>query len=98
MVVGVSVVNLRLDALQTLKDKRALLQSIKARVRNRFNASVSEVGRQDSVKELVLGFAVVGGSAPAVRQVLEDITGFIEQGFPHDTLEVSISVDSYNFC
>lgn len=95
MVVGVAVISLRLDSLQTLKDKRALLQSIKARVGNRFNASIAEVERQDLIKELVLGVAVAGSSATAVRQVLEHISCFIEQGFPHDTLDVSISVEHY---
>ena len=60
MVLGVLTVRLALFEAVSLKDKRRVVKSIKDTVRNRYNVSVSEVDAQETRKQAVLAFAMVG--------------------------------------
>ncbi|TLM69371.1 MAG: DUF503 domain-containing protein [Deltaproteobacteria bacterium] len=78
MVVGVLRVELRLEAVRSLKEKRGLVQKILARCRNRFPVSAAEVGDQDLWGNAVLGFAMVSSSEPLVAGHLERLEDEIE--------------------
>ncbi len=73
MVIGSLRVRLLLRESRSLKDKRQVVRSIKDRLRNDFNVSVSEVEAQDNRQLVVLGLALVGNEAYAVRTTLEKI-------------------------
>ena len=47
MIVGVCTVELFIPEGRSLKGKRQVLQSLKNRLREKFNVSVAEVGEQD---------------------------------------------------
>ena len=79
MVVGTALVELRVHASQSLKQKRGVVRSISRRLRNRFNVSVAEVGGQGTWQRAVLGIAVAGSNALRVRQHLEQALEFIEE-------------------
>lgn len=78
MIVGASVVELRVEGCRSLKAKRGVVRSIVRRVRNRFNLSVSEIGGQDTWQYVVLGLAASGADTTGVRGVLEKAHAFIE--------------------
>lgn len=78
MVVGAALVEIHVHGSQSLKQKRGVVKSILARVRNRFNVSVAEVGGQDTWQRAVLGLALAGNEAPKVRAALERTLSFIE--------------------
>jgi len=86
MVVGVCRLELRLPANGSLKGKRQVLKSIIARVRNEFNASVAEVGHQDSWQLATLGIAAVSTDADYAHGLLESVVRMIENG--HWEIEV----------
>jgi len=48
MVIGVRTWELHLPGVHSLKEKRAVLQSLKTRLHNQFNVSVAETAHQDS--------------------------------------------------
>jgi uncharacterized protein YlxP (DUF503 family) len=73
MIVGSLRVRLLLRQARTLKDKRQVVLSIKDRLKNGFNVSVSEVGDLDQRQLAELGVALVGNEAYAVRTTLEKI-------------------------
>ncbi len=73
MVVGTLRVTLLIREARTLKDKRRVLNSIKDRLRNQFNVSVSEVDGQQNHRTAVLGVAIVANEVRAVQQVLGQI-------------------------
>jgi uncharacterized protein YlxP (DUF503 family) len=73
MIVGSLRVRLFLREARSLKDKRQVLQSIKDRLKDRFNVSVAEVEAQDHRQLAVLGVAMVGGEAGPVRAALQQI-------------------------
>lgn len=79
MILGAALVELHVHESQSLKQKRGVVQSIKRRVRNRFNASVAEVGGQDTWQRAVLALAVAGSSERIVRGELQRALEFIEE-------------------
>ncbi len=79
MIVGACVVELHVEAAQSLKAKRGVIRSIVRRVRNRFNLAVTEIGGQDTWQYAALGLAAAGADATSVRSVLERAGDFIEE-------------------
>jgi uncharacterized protein YlxP (DUF503 family) len=73
MIVGSLRVRLLVRESRSLKDKRQVLQSIKDRLRDRFNVSVAEVEAQDHRQLVVLGMAMVSNETAHVRATFEQI-------------------------
>ncbi len=63
----------------SLKDKRQVRYSLKDRLRKDWNVSVSEVEKQDSHKELVLGISSVQISETSAENFLQNIEEFVSQ-------------------
>ena len=77
MVVGVLQLTLYLPENHSLKGKRAVLRSIKARVRTKFNVSVAEVAEHDVWQTIVLGVAQIGNDRDHVDRCLREVSDFI---------------------
>ncbi len=92
MIVAACTLDLLIPHAQSLKDKRAVVKSILARVQVRFNVAAAEVGRQDAHRFAVLGLAVVGNDGQAARQALEHVVRFIEENFPTEVLHASYEI------
>jgi uncharacterized protein YlxP (DUF503 family) len=73
MIVGTLRVRLLLREARTLKDKRQVLNSIKDRLRQRFNVSVAEIEEQDNRQLAVLGVAMVGNETHPLKVALGQI-------------------------
>jgi len=58
MVVGILQLRLMIRDAQSLKDKRRIVKSLRDRIRNRFNVSVSEVDSLDQRQQATLGIAL----------------------------------------
>ncbi len=63
---------------RSLKGKRAVVKSIKERLRSRFHASVAEVGFQDLHQRAALGIALVGRSPQALEDALGAMRRLVE--------------------
>ena len=81
MIVGVCTVELFIPEGHSLKGKRQVLQSLKNRLREKFNLSVAEVGDQDLWQKSILGLACVANESAHVNQVLEQALNMI-RGIP----------------
>ena len=79
MIVGAGIIEIRIHASHSLKQKRGIIRSITQRVRNRFNISIAEVGGQDSWQRAELGLCVAGSDRTRVRSRIERALGFIEE-------------------
>ena len=77
MIVGLCTVELFIPDGHSLKDKRRVLQSLKSRVRDKFNVSVAEVGEQDLWQKAILGLACVANESAHVNQVLDQAVNLI---------------------
>lgn len=77
MTVGLCTVELFIPDGHSLKDKRRVLQSVKSRVRDKFNVSIAEVGGQDLWQRAILGLACVANESTYVNQVLDQAVNLI---------------------
>jgi uncharacterized protein YlxP (DUF503 family) len=77
MIVGILTVDLAIFEAQSLKDKRRVVQSVKQKLRNRFNVSVAEVEYGDSPKRCQLGIATVSNESKHVHSQLDKIVDVI---------------------
>jgi uncharacterized protein len=70
--------DLHLEGCHSLKDKRSILQSLKADLRRRLNLSVAEVEHQDLWQRAGLACAAVGSDRNVVEEILRHADGMIE--------------------
>jgi uncharacterized protein YlxP (DUF503 family) len=81
MVVGICVIELYIPQNGSLKGKRQVLQSIKTKIKNRFNVAIAEVGEQDLWQKAILGVTTVANDRSFVNEVMDKVVGFISS-FP----------------
>lgn len=79
MVVGVLRLELRLPENASLKGKRSVLRTIKARVQNKFNVSIAECDAHDLWQRAVLGVSQVGSEQAHVDACLRAVVRFIDE-------------------
>lgn len=79
MIVGVAVVELRVHASQSLKEKRGVVRKIVGRLRHRFNVSVAEVGGQETWQRAVIGLSMAGSDEAVVRRALTRAVEFVDE-------------------
>jgi len=72
-------IELLIPYAQSLKDKRSVVRSLTEGIRNKFNASVAEVGYQDKWQRAVVAVCFVGGGkrhlesdAARIRTIFEE--------------------------
>src|SRR5207253_426335 len=78
MVVGVLRLELLLPETHSLKGKRSILRSIKARVQQKFNVSIAECEDHDLWQRTILGVSQVGADQPHVDRCLREVVSFID--------------------
>jgi uncharacterized protein YlxP (DUF503 family) len=78
MVVGVLRLELLLHDNHSLKGKRSVLRTIKARVQNKFNVSIAECDDHDLWQRATLGVSQVGADQPHVDSCLREVVRFID--------------------
>ena len=71
--VGLMTVELYIGGCRSLKEKRQVLQSLIARLRNEFNLSIAEVGHHDKHQRACLAMACVGNRTEHVNRMLDTI-------------------------
>jgi uncharacterized protein YlxP (DUF503 family) len=82
MVIAVAEITLHLPDCHSLKDKRQIIKSVLARVRNQFEVSISEVEDNDRWQIAKLGFAYVSNEGRHAGEVVEHVRRFIEATRP----------------
>lgn len=70
--------DLHLEGCQSLKDKRSVLQSLKAELRRKLNVSVAEIAHQDLWQRAGLACAAVGSDRRVVEETLREADRLIE--------------------
>jgi uncharacterized protein YlxP (DUF503 family) len=87
MVVGVCTLELDIPASHSLKDKRQVVRSLTARVRQSFNVSIAEVDSQDAWQHATIGIVCVSSDAEYAHGLLEKVIDNIE----HSRLDAVIA-------
>ena len=78
MTVGVLRLTIYLPENHSLKGKRSVLRTIKARIRNKFNVSIAEAGDHDMWQRAMLGISQVGTDEPFVDAALREVVKTID--------------------
>ena len=77
MTVGVLEMRLAIREARDLKGKRRILKSLKDHIRNRFNVSVAEVGRQDARQHSEVAVAVAATDRRFADRVLAQVVNLV---------------------
>jgi uncharacterized protein YlxP (DUF503 family) len=81
VVVGVIVWELHIDGCNSLKEKRAVVRSLKDRLRGRHNVSIAETDHQDIWQRAELSAAVVSSDRRRAQEMLSRIDSVVESDF-----------------
>jgi len=71
--IGVLTMELRLEESHSLKEKRHVVQSLKDRLRNRFNVSVAEIDHQDTWQRATVAAVTVASDHTHAERVLQSV-------------------------
>jgi len=85
----IAAVTLRLYApwARSLKDKRAVVKSLVAKLQSRFHASAAEIDAQDSHRVLVIGVAAIVANRAMADHWMDEICRFVEENCEAELLE-----------
>ena len=72
-VIGVLTLELRLENSHSLKEKRHVVQSLKERLRNKFNVAVAEIDYQDLWQRAALAAVTVSSDQVHAEKVLRSV-------------------------
>jgi uncharacterized protein YlxP (DUF503 family) len=89
MVVAVLVFDLHLPFCRGLKEKRALVRPLKARLRGDFEISAAEVAHQDLLQRAVLGVSAVGSDAEALEPLAEKVSRYVSSYAEENGIEIA---------
>ena len=71
--IGVLTLELRLEDSHSLKEKRHVVESLKTRLRNKFNVSVAEIDYQDLWQRAALAAVTVSSDHAHAEKVLQSV-------------------------
>lgn len=77
--IGILYLRLFIPMSGSLKSKRSVLKSLKDRVRNRYNVSISEIGDRDKWQSAVLGLCAISSDKIYLDQQIQDIVSFVQK-------------------
>lgn len=78
MMIGLLTVRLHIPESNSLKEKRMVIKSLKDKLRNRFNVSVSEVANHDKWQLADIAVANVSSERASANRALNIVLNFIE--------------------
>lgn len=78
MLVAVCQIELYLPGSGSLKEKRLILQSLKTRIRQKFNVSIAEVDGVEKWQKAVLGLSMVANERKLLDQAFSRVLQLIE--------------------
>jgi len=82
MIIGACEITLHLPECHSLKEKRQVIKSVMARVRNQFEVAIAEVDEQDLRQIAKLGVSCVSNSKQHADEILGRVQRYIEETRP----------------
>ena len=92
-VVAAGCIRLHLPLSHSLKDKRQVVRSLQARIRENFGVSVAETGDQDLWQSAEITIALAASDARHARATLDKIAEFIDEF--HLPVEIASAESDY---
>ena len=76
---GYYEIEIHIPAALSLKEKRFVIQSLKDKVRNKFNISIAELGGTDVWQRSTVGMAMVSNDHNLIKNSFDKITRILDQ-------------------
>lgn len=95
MKIVVIKISLRANWVHSLKEKRMIVKSILAKIRNKFNVSIAEIDNQDIHQSIVIGISAIALDTKIADSLIDKIIDFIEENFEAEIIEIESQVDVY---
>jgi uncharacterized protein YlxP (DUF503 family) len=77
MIIGTGKIYLYANWVHSLKEKRMILRSTIAKVKNKYNVSIAEVENQDMHQSIVIGIACVSNDSRHANSTIQNVLDFI---------------------
>jgi len=78
MTVGVLIIDIIIQSSSSLKEKRFVLNSIKDKLKKKYNVSVAELDFQDKWQRSQIGIAVIGNQYSHVEESLQKVFRYLD--------------------
>lgn len=95
LVVSILRLVLELDYVESLKDKRSVVKSLKDKMQLRFHITVAEVDDNDSLGHATMAAAVLSNSKSHGESVLAKVLSFAEKNASARIADVEIFSEVY---
>ncbi len=79
MAVGILKIRLKIDYVNSLKEKRSILQPFIKNIRNNYNVSVSELDGSEQIGDVTLGIAHISDSGSGTDSKLSKLLNEAEK-------------------
>jgi hypothetical protein len=78
MTIGILKLSLFIHESNSLKEKRMVLHSLKAKIRNKFNVAITQIDDEDKWQKTTLAIVGVEKDRRNMNSVLSEIINFVE--------------------
>ncbi len=92
MQIGCVRIEFYLHGVFSLKEKRNIANSIKRKLRNKFNIAIAEIEAQDNMNKLVLGIVTVSSSGRIIQQVVDNLMNFLDRITSEEIVDSSLEI------
>lgn len=90
MVIGLLAFEIFLPYSHSLKDKRKVLNTLRDRVRSRFNAAFAELDFQDKWQRSTIGIVTLNSQKGFVDEVLQKICRDVEENLEGEIVRTEV--------
>ena len=95
MIVSMIQFRIELPPMESIKDKRRIVSSLKGKLASKFHLSVAEVDLQDSLRFAQIGAAIVSNSKSFGESVLQKVLVYAENNCEGVLLEADIFSETF---
>ena len=92
MTVGLCRLDLYLPESGSLKGKRRVLESLRQRIRTKYNVSVSEVGHNELWQKAEVGVVMVANESRYVNRVLSKVVDQVQRDHRVELIDYSLEL------
>ncbi|MGC8765537.1 MAG: DUF503 domain-containing protein [Brevinematia bacterium] len=79
MVVGILMIDMVIPYVETIKERRNVMRSLKDMIRKKFNVSVSEITTSEEINSRAqLAVAAVSGDSSYLQSILENVYNLVD--------------------
>jgi uncharacterized protein len=95
MYIGIMKIELRFPTVESIKDKRRIVNRVKDRIAARFKVSIAEIENQDSYGSSILGICYVSNKSTHATEKGQNIFTFLENNESDIFHDYNLIVEEY---